>query len=314
MTTVPPDTLSQVELNERYRALGHDFASYGLNLPEDATAALEEGYHAGLARQRRPRNADRFVRKWLQIRNHALARRRAVSEKVTVESLRRLDIAVCPITLVALTHGERKPSDWSIDRLNNNGAYAIGNLAVISARVNHAKGDKGLIEVQRLSEGGCSVEGLAPREWARMFATMYGPCIVEGQEEKLKIRQVAPIAPDTIGFPWQVFQSLLVEWVVRIPETPEFISNFLEALPNNQLRGQVRRMTRLIQEQLPLNDAHHDVWFDDGLFNVYKEFYEELKRCTENDPMRILRSQATPKRVTKKMLSELRFETRGYSR
>ena len=54
--------------------------------------------------------------------------------------LHRIDVPVCPVSLVTLTHGERADTDWSIDRLNNNGAYAIGNLAVMSRGANTAKG------------------------------------------------------------------------------------------------------------------------------------------------------------------------------
>ena len=178
------DTLSDGELIERYRTLGDDYASYGLKLPQPARnegyrarESLREGYRAGLARVGRPRTADRFVRKWLQLRHHALSRGRAVSDEVTVDLLRHLDVSVCPVTLATLTHGEQKSSDWSVDRLNNDGAYAKGNLAIMCTHANGAKGAKGLTEVRELSEGESAEEGLTPEEWARMAAMMYGPVL-----------------------------------------------------------------------------------------------------------------------------------------
>ena len=89
------DTLPDGELIERYRTLGDDYASYGLKLPQPAR---NEGYRAGRERVGRPRAADRFVRKWLQLRYHALSRGRAVSDEVTVDLPRHLDVSVCPVT------------------------------------------------------------------------------------------------------------------------------------------------------------------------------------------------------------------------
>jgi len=49
-----PDRLTDGELIERCRALGDDYAAYGLKLPEQAREplreSLREGYRAGLAR------------------------------------------------------------------------------------------------------------------------------------------------------------------------------------------------------------------------------------------------------------------------
>ena len=154
------DTLPDGELIERYRTLGDDYASYGLKLPQPARnegyrarESLPEGSRAGLARVGRPHAADRFVRKWLQRRHHALSRGRAVSDEVTVDLLRDLDVSVCPVTLATLTHREQKSSDWSVDRLNNDGAYAKGNFAIMRTHATGAKGAKSMTEVHELSEG-----------------------------------------------------------------------------------------------------------------------------------------------------------------
>jgi hypothetical protein len=147
------DMLDETEIIERYRVLGDDFARYGLGFPPHSPNALEEGHRAGRARHGKPLTPDRFVRKWLQLRYQALTRSRAVSDHVTVDFLRRLDVSVCPVTLSTLTHGELKPTDWSVDRLNNNGAYAVSNLAIISTQANRAKGTKSLRDVRELAGG-----------------------------------------------------------------------------------------------------------------------------------------------------------------
>ena len=57
--------------------------------------------------------------------------------------LRRIDVAVCPVTRELLTHGTGELSDASVDRVFNDAAYAAGNLAVMSTRANRAKSGYG---------------------------------------------------------------------------------------------------------------------------------------------------------------------------
>ena len=299
---------NKIEIIERFRALGEDIALYGLALPEEADPALVEGYRAGRAKHGRYRCADRFVRKWIQFRRQALERGRGVSDDVTVDFLRRIDVPVCPITLVTLTHGERAETDWSIDRLNNNGAYAVGNLAVMSRGANSAKGARGLSEVWELSQGDSVVEGLTPQEWARMLATMYGPCIVEGKEPQWELRQVAPVPPDTFSFPRQVFQGLLA----RLAETPEPLPIFLESLPNNLLRTWTQRMLRMIRERSGELPAVTDVWFDDELFELFKKFFQFLCSCTDNHPLKVFERRPVHRQISQHMLDEMLLKSHGY--
>ena len=306
------DMLSKEEIAERYRALGDDMAYFGVRPRKLAPTAFEEGYRAGLARHVRPRAADRFVRKWLHMRRQALSRRRAVSQDVTLEFLRTIDVSVCPVTLVSLTHGEVAPTDWSIDRLNNNGAYGVGNIAVMSTRANSAKGERSLAEVQQLSAGSETVHGLTPREWERMAATMYGACVVGGEPGTDFIRQVAPVPPKTFGFPMQAFQDLLVRVTQKLPEEPRFLAHVLESLPNNQLRGYAKRMVRMIEERAAGLQSIYDVWLDSALFDLYKLFFGFLGESTHGNPGRALCVGETVKPISERMLSELQLKTRGY--
>jgi len=114
--------------------IGWDFARFGR--PMDAAihdAGLLTGYAAGRAHfqvaQHRP---DRFVSKWLQLRVNAFKRRRILNAEVDPSYLARIDCDICPITLVTLTHSALCDSDWSVDRINNDGAYAPGNLMIMS--------------------------------------------------------------------------------------------------------------------------------------------------------------------------------------
>ena len=119
--------------NEIGRALGWDLAMYGWSPRPDAADDILEGHTAGSAHfAGRTRQPNRFERKWLQLRQNALRRGRVVDEAITAEYVESIDYPVCPVTLCDMTHGTGMDTDWSVDRVNNNGAYADGNLVAPS--------------------------------------------------------------------------------------------------------------------------------------------------------------------------------------
>lgn len=308
------DLLSDAEVVDLSRALGDDYAKYGVNLPDDASDALLEGYHTGKQRHRKPkRPPDRFIKKWLQIRNGALNRGRAVSSRLTIDVLKTLDVSRCPVSGVLLTYGTRGPSDWSVDRMNNNGAYALGNLAIMSTGVNKAKGVKSIHEVKILSDGQATVDGLTPKQWARVAALMFGPCMVEHPEDQWPVRQVARLPELSLRFSWQTFQDVLVRYATSmVKRIRDHKPIFLERLPNNQLRGQARRLMTAISEQASSLENPYDVWFDDELFKLYEEFYKFLYDETGGKPTSVLGDSYRHFGLPEHILRELQFPTRGY--
>jgi hypothetical protein len=80
------------------------------------------------------------------------------------------------VTLVELTHGTGEDTDWSVGRVNNDAAYADGNLIVMSTRANKAKGNKSILELSSLVADGESLPGLSDRETVRLRCLMEGPC------------------------------------------------------------------------------------------------------------------------------------------
>jgi len=127
--------------------VGWDYASYGLVLPEDVVnPALSNGFREGRERFRKPIGPhNRFIRKWLRLRLNAVKRGRQFDAGVTPEFLASIATDVCPITREPLTYGTLTDTDWSIDRLINDGGYSCHNLAMMSVRANTAK-DKMTIE------------------------------------------------------------------------------------------------------------------------------------------------------------------------
>ena len=158
--------------------LGWDYAHYGAVPPADhlhPLSPVRQGWEAGRDNfGRRTLQPNRFTRKWLQLRLNAWLRGRVFEgQQVNPAFLRRIDVAVCPITREVLTHGTGEPSDASVDRVFNDAAYAAGNLAVMSTRANRAKSDYGVddamgfvrqIEVGQLGQ----IDGLSAEHWARV--------------------------------------------------------------------------------------------------------------------------------------------------
>ena len=157
--------------------LGWDHAHYNVHLPApygQEPSPLRNGLLAGAATfGLRTLQPTRHVRKWLQLRLHAWLRGRSVElVQVTPHYLQQIDVTHCPITRVPLSHATLEGSDASIDRVRSDAGYAAGNLAVMSAKANHAKGAHGfraaLEHVRRIEAddlGG--IGGLSAAQWAR---------------------------------------------------------------------------------------------------------------------------------------------------
>ncbi|SAK75703.1 hypothetical protein AWB76_04951 [Caballeronia temeraria] len=158
--------------------LGWDFARYGRFLdPGSANADVLAGYTTGKAHfQVAQHKPTRYQAKWLQLRLSAMRRRRIVHADVTPEYLKRIDCDRCVVTLDSMSHSARAETDWSVDRINNDGAYAAGNLMVISTRANRAKGAKTYAEVAKLAQATSTPteSGLTCAEWARLACVMVG--------------------------------------------------------------------------------------------------------------------------------------------
>ena len=170
---------STLTLHERIGfELGWDYAHYRMQPPApygQEPSPLRDGWLAGAAAfGQRTLLASRHVRKWLQLRLHAWLRGRSVElTQVTPNYLKQIDATHCPITRLPLSAATLEATDASIDRVRNDAGYAAGNLAVMSARANHAKGAGGWrdalatlkrLEAERLAE----IDGLDAAQWARV--------------------------------------------------------------------------------------------------------------------------------------------------
>lgn len=203
MTTAQDDT----ERIEAARQLGHDLYCHSRLAPDAGwLPAVLEGFHGAEAACLPRRHGDRFVRKWLQLRGNALRRARIVDALVTPALIEKLDVAQCPILRIALTHADHGDADWSVDRLNNDGAYVPRNLAIISTGANRAKADQDFAAVHARACGRAPAEALAPAEWMRMAVLMLGPCFVDQPAKAPVLPLVAPLPHLTARSATQMIQ------------------------------------------------------------------------------------------------------------
>ncbi len=160
------------ELDKLGFDLGWDFAVYGITPNSNALPSILEGYEYG-SQQKSRRHADIFIRKYLYLRYSALNRGRAVSEYVSPQLISYLCVRKCPITKSVLTARTCLDTDWSIDRVNNNGAYAPGNMVVMGVKANRSKGNKSsddILDIVRFLEESKEAEydSLTLSEWKRL--------------------------------------------------------------------------------------------------------------------------------------------------
>ena len=151
--------------------LGWDYAAFAVDVPETANKLFCDGYRAFAGdKRRKARRPDKYTRKWLQIRFGAFARNKPFSADVTPEFIEKITPSSgrCPIIDEPFTYSKGEPTDWSIDRANNERGYVRGNVIVISQFANSVKSDKSLDEVNELADGEFEAEGLLPAEWRRL--------------------------------------------------------------------------------------------------------------------------------------------------
>lgn len=247
------------DLAEVGRRLGHDLychsrlplqAAWPTPVREGFAAAAARGAHRGAhwgakwGEQRA--QPDRFMRKWLQLRLGALARGRAVAADVTPQALRALDLSVCPVTREPLSRGTGLPSDASIDRLNNDGAYVLGNLALMSVRANRAKAALDFAAVLQRAVARQAMDGLTPAAWMRLAALMLGPVFAQRPLDAPDLPLCVELPASSLRTATQQVQRLLTLAAGQAAER----NRLLRALAPVQPGPEAMRRLSLLAERL----------------------------------------------------------------
>lgn len=311
------DFLDDFDPVETGRRLGHDIHRH-THWPADAEwpDPVREGFGEAAASGVRRPAGDRFVRKWLQLRLGAWHRRRAVSADVTPELLRALDVSHCPVTRQRLTHGLRADSDWSVDRLNNDGAYAPGNLAVMSVRANRAKGALSFEDALARADGALPAGELTRDEWLRLAVLMEGPAFATRQHLAPLLPLVAPLPCRSVRLAIQQIQRLFTLQAGRPSGKNALVKAFLPAAPQDAQRLRLRRLADAVHEGLKRVDGEcerWDVWLQPGVMEALRCWRDSLDELSWARAAQISGQLAGGRRVTAASLLPWHLGTRGYS-
>lgn len=269
--------LSEIDRNEIGRRLGHDLYRFGrTDNNGEWNPRIVEGYQQAQARHEVRLTPDRFIKKWLQLRLGAFSRNRLFDESVTPDMLLKIDVAECPILRVQLTHGAQTSNDWSIDRLNNDGAYALHNLAVMSVYANLKKGNYSFDEVYEFSQRKTSTGGLEPVQWLRMASVMLGPCFVERSDAIPTIPLLTSIPLHTARFSTQIIQQLFTMMAGRSSGRNALVKQFKKACKTERSKDQLVFLVDSMYFGLKGLEYPWDVWLSNRVMQALIDWQGSL--------------------------------------
>ncbi|MFZ6731657.1 hypothetical protein ACO0LG_07030 [Undibacterium sp. Ji42W] len=306
-------SIDEPDIVELGRALGHDFFQFGMKEPgQDWPASVAEGFRHAVASDVSRKPTSRYINKYLQLRLNALRRRRHVDAQLTPELLQKIDVEFCPVTRKKLTHGELKDTDWSIDRLNNDAAYAPHNLAVMSTLANRAKGNRSYEQVFALSEMNEVTEDLSPTEWLRLAALMLGPCFATRPRLAPIIPLTTTIPKHTVRLAMQQIQYVFTTMAGTSAGRNALIKYFRMASPDEHARFHLRLLADSVHEGLKQVDVPWDVWLQPGIMKALKEWRSTLNLSAFAMAAEISMQLAGARQVDKSRLQTWRLKTGGY--
>ncbi|MDO9237676.1 MAG: hypothetical protein Q7U28_16785 [Aquabacterium sp.] len=306
------------DMTEAGRALGHDFYTLSLlvkksNWPSVVQEGFDAAAHAGLHRHR----SDRFVAKWLQLRLGAWRRGRGVAQDVTPHLLREIDVDRCPITRQPLTHGTTQDTDWSVDRLNNDAAYAASNLAVMSVKANRAKGRLGFEQVHLKATVGESLDGLMPSEWLRLAVLMLGPAFATRPHDAPLLPLCAPLPTRSVRLASQQVQRLLTVHCSSHTGKNMLIRAFGHACHGDTARFRLSHLAATVHEglkQISPFDECWDVWLHPPVLQALAQWMAALDQPSWAQIAAISGQLSEARRETPQRLRSWLLPSRGFVR
>lgn len=263
--------------------VGWDHGSYVVPLSDRDPAAMHDGWKESYRRGPLSRTPNRYISKWLQVRRSAWHRQIPVADAFTPEYIELIDVPTCPIADERLTHALLVPSDWSVERLDNSLGYTPGNVAIVSRRINEAKGRlspealETLLQSRESAQGGkdSALEELTATEVARLLSLLSG---------------VQALLNDTSHHPWPAMamspgvplsaSALVSAAHVQVAMKPNDnladLGRFLRSdVPSRHAHVKqasnalLRRVRRLIEQ-----GVHPcDVWLSDSMMTEWLSFW-----------------------------------------
>lgn len=301
------------ERTEAARRLGHDLYQHSYLQPKLGwEAAILEGFQSAEARHIRRHSGDRFVRKWLQLRGNALRRQRIVDEQVTPALLMHIDVNECPVLRLPLTHAGGTDTDWSIDRLNNDGAYVPRNLAIMSTRANRMKADLGFAAVYERANKLVLTEQLMPQEWMRLAVLMVGPCFLDHPILAPILPLTAPLPHRTARSATQMIQYVLTTRTRIATDRNLVVKGFSRWCHDSHARIHCRQIAECIHFALKETPVCWDVWRMPYVMNTFLHWRASLSDrswAAIGDEAMVL---SGGQRIDRNSLESWQLKTNGY--
>lgn len=304
---------AQPEDHEAFN-LGWDYAFYGLPAPDLDDVQVSLGYQAGCGRREGAARtshsrADRYVRKWLQLRANAWRRGRVFHQAVTVQYLQRLDVSHCPITGVALTHGTGALTDWSVDRINNEGGYGQGNLAVLSVKANAAKDRLSFEQALALAGSPSPEKDLSPVQWLRLACLMASACA----QSTMSLRVTPYLTTNAPGAPMLMCQHLQAALLAEVRGSPR---NVIRPIRKDCLEPKDRAgfdtVVKKLRKRNQVGVRVMDFWLHPGLFGAFSRWYAGLHIDSKARIYEVLGSRARGRRPLDVQVQTWALESGGY--
>lgn len=221
MTTSKSHKTKTIDQLEAFN-LGWDFGKFGgsnkyFNTANGRLRSVLDGYNYFLS-SNKPRvyfdpHDHHFVMRWLRLRLNAMNRGRVVDKNVTWQYLKSISTDFCPVTMKKFTSGDKCPTNKTLDRINNNAGYAVGNIMFVSRIVNESKDRKDFLEcwksMEKASENANDCfDGLKSFEWARLTSI----CSINSEDESITPALIPiflelPFQPYPMS-PWKRIQSM----------------------------------------------------------------------------------------------------------
>jgi hypothetical protein len=307
--------------------IGWDYYSYDMNIPnylltnKDVKPILD-GFNEARSRKVKQIQTDRFVKKWLLLRVNAWRRNRHFDDSVTPDFIKIIDATHCPVTGDRLTHSTEYYTNWSVDRVNNDASYAIGNIIVVSSRANIAKGNYTHQQIINFAynenanipkyadKRNKELQPLSRIEWARWALICSHAPIAESDEGHLKMSYVSPCVisppPGLCGRNFS-FLQMFISRKIDGTDCGEY-KKILESIVKHK-RKTLNSIVKKGEKIYVRNSL--EIWFDVSLFSMFIDFYETLSDDEKHRiyciTMRIWGSH------TQKILdADYHFQTKGY--
>jgi hypothetical protein len=254
--------------------LGWDYGRFlGWHPDDEKNKHFLGGFSTAKSKTCPPQQLDRYTRKWLQLRYGAWRRHRSFDEQVTPAFLQEIDRPMCPILGITLTHSTGELTDWSVDRLNNQGGYAVGNLAVMSTQANAAKSNLKLEDIETLAGLSFVSAGLTPLQWKRMVSLLTGPYSVIQVKELLYPLCIVPPPYVPLNL-FQEFQLVLVREVHK-SKSP-LLAKLHQLCATRTATRQFKKLVHRVSEARTENQPAMEIWLKEPIFESLQILYLQL--------------------------------------